>query len=110
MMQRTSRSMPVVSTPTLQMIARLAGPKASEDGLPVFSRGLPSMYSVGDVRFEESLGYVLRMTAIDAEAKGRPSLAALKPSLDNVARDDGPIHRLGKFTFMEIARHGADVR
>ena len=90
--------------------ARLARSKASEDGLPVFARGRAVHVLCGDVGFEESLGYMLRMTAINAEAKGRPSLTALKPSLNDVACDNGPIHRLGKLTFVEIARHGADVR
>ena len=55
--------------------ARLAGPKAIEDRLAVFAGGRAVHIFGGDARLEESLGDVLRMTAIDAEAEGRPSLS-----------------------------------
>ena len=110
MMQRTSRSTPVVSTPTLQMI-RVSPDRKRAKVSSRTSRGVsPSIYSARDARLEESLSYVLRVTAIDAEAERRPPLAALEPGLDNVAGDDWPIHRLSKLALMKIARHGADVR
>ena len=82
------------------------GAKAIEDRLAVFAGGRAVHVLGGDARLEEALGDVLRMAAIDAEAERRPSLAALEPSLDDVAGDDGAIHRLGKLAFVEIAGDG----
>jgi hypothetical protein len=53
---------------------------------------------------------VLSVTAIDAEAERRPSLATLKPGRDDVARHDRSIHCFRELSLVEIARNGPDAR
>ena len=107
MMQRTSRSMPVVSTPTLQMM-RVWPSESDRRFLPVFAGGRSVHVLRGDARLHEALCDMLRVTAIDAKAERRAPLSALEPSLDNVAGDDGLIHRLGELALVEISRDGFD--
>ena len=85
-------------------------PKSIEDCLPVFSGGRAVHVFRGDARFDEALGYVLRVASVHAKAERRASLAEFKPSLDNVAGHDGPIHRVGELAFVEISGDGFDAR
>jgi hypothetical protein len=110
LIQRTSRSTPVVSTPTLQMM------RVSPDRnrLKVASRSsrvvTPSMYSAATPASRKRSATCPACFRLTQKTDGRPTLAALEPSFDNVAGDNSPIHSFGKFAFMEIARYSADVR